>query len=163
MNVYDAAAWLEGSALGGAMRNTGVWTYAVVNLTHILGVATLFGSIVILDLRLLGLWKQIPLAHLSRAVVPMAAVGFAVAFVSGAGLLATKTTEYVGNPFLYLKFPAIALGLVNVWLIHRSEAWKAHRTRDLSRRERTRLATMGATSLACWLTAISAGRMIGYW
>jgi hypothetical protein len=145
------------------MRDTGLWTYAVVNLTHILGVATLFGSIVILDLRLLGLWKQIPLAYLSRAVVPMAMVGFVVAFVSGAGLLATKTTEYVDNPFLYIKFPAIVLGLVNVWLIHRSDAWKAHRTRDLSQPERARLATMGATSLLCWLTAISTGRMIGYW
>jgi hypothetical protein len=163
LNVAEAAAWLEGSALGHAMRDTGVWTYALVNLTHILGVATLFGSIVILDLRLLGLWKQIPLAHLSTAVVPMAAAGFVVAFVSGAGLLATKTTEYVGNPFLAIKFPAIALGLLNIWLIHSSQAWKAHRTRDLTQPERARLATMGAASLLCWLTAISAGRMIGYW
>jgi hypothetical protein len=156
-------AWLEGSTLGHAMRDTGVWTYAAVNLTHILGVATFFGSIVILDFRLLGLWKHIPLAALSRPTVIMAALGLSVAVLSGSGLLATKATEYVGNPFLYIKFPAIALGLLNVWLLHRSTAWRAHTTRALSLREESQLRAMGGTSLACWLTAISAGRMIGYW
>jgi hypothetical protein len=145
------------------MRDTGVWTYGVVNLTHILGVAILFGSIVLLDLRLLGLWKQVPLAALSKPIVPMAALGFAIAAMSGSGLLATKATEYVGNPFLYVKFPAILLGLINVLIIHRTTAWKAHRTRELSAREQSQLARMGGTSLVCWLTAISAGRMIGYW
>ena len=48
--------WLEGSALGHAMRDNGVWFYGIINLTHILGVATLFGSVAILDLRLLGFW-----------------------------------------------------------------------------------------------------------
>ena len=156
-------AWLEGSALGHAMRDTGVWTYAVVNLTHILGVATLFGSILVLDLRLLGLWKQIPLAAISRPAVTLAAIGFAIAVISGSGLLATKATEYVGNPFLYIKFPAIALGLLNVLLLRRSAAWRAHRVRALDSREEMQLRSMGGISLACWLTAISAGRMIGYW
>ena len=53
-------AWLEGSALGHAMRDNGVWFYGIINLTHILGVATLFGSVVILDLRLLGVWPDAP-------------------------------------------------------------------------------------------------------
>ena len=156
-------AWLEGSALGHAMRDSGVWTYALVNLTHILGVATLFGSILILDLRLLGLWKHIPLGALSRPTVAMAGIGLAVAVLSGSGLLATKATEYVGNPFLAIKFPAIALGLLNVLLLHRSAAWRAHRLRALSAHEESHLRAMGGTSLVCWLTAVSAGRMIGYW
>ena len=156
-------AWLEGSPLGHAMRDNGVWIYGIVNLTHILGVATLFGSVLILDLRLLGLWRQVPLGQLSRPTVAMAAAGFLVAAMSGSGLLATKATEYVGNPFLYIKFPAIALGLVNVLIIHRSVAWRARNMRELSPREQSRLAAMGGTSLVCWLTAISAGRMIGYW
>jgi hypothetical protein len=163
LSFYDLMAWLEGSALGHAMRDTGVWTYGVVNLTHILGVATLFGSIVMLDLRLLGLWKHIPLAALSRPTVTLAGIGLGIAVFSGSGLLATKATEYVGNPFLYIKFPAIALGLLNVLLLHRSAAWRAHRVRALQPREERQLRRMGGTSLACWLTAISAGRMIGYW
>ena len=156
-------AWLEGSALGHLMRDSGVWFYGIVNLTHILGVATLFGSVVILDLRLLGLWSDVPLAGLTRPTVRMAAAGFMVAAVSGAGLLATKATEYIGNPFLYVKFPAIALALLNVGLIHRTSAWRAHSSRELSNTERRQLAAMGGTSLLCWLTSIGAGRMIGYW
>ena len=49
--------WLEMSALGVAMRETGVWTYALVNLGHIFGISLLFGAIVVLDLRLLGFWR----------------------------------------------------------------------------------------------------------
>ena len=54
--MHDLMSWLEGSALGYAMRHSGPWTYAIVNLAHILGVSSLFGSLVILDLRLLGAW-----------------------------------------------------------------------------------------------------------
>jgi hypothetical protein len=156
-------AWMEMSALGHFMRESGPWTYAVVNLSHILGVASLFGSVLVLDLRLLGLWRRLPLAVLAGAVVPVAAVGFAVAATTGAGLLATKATEYVGNPFLTIKFPAIAIGLLNVLVLNGSPAWKARGARELSRRENRQLAVMGGVSLACWLTAITAGRMIAYW
>lgn len=155
--------WLEHSALGHLMRESGVWTYGVVNLLHLLGIAMLFGSILVLDLRLLGVWRQIPLAAISRPTVLLAGIGFALAATTGVGLLATKATDYIGNPFLYIKFPAIALGLFNIWLVHRSTAWRVHGERDLSPGERGQLAGLGAVSLFSWTTAISAGRMIGYW
>jgi hypothetical protein len=156
-------AWMEASTLGHLMRESGLWTYAFVNLSHILGIATLFGSILIVDLRLLGLWRRIPLAALADAAVPIATVGFAVAATTGVGLLATKATEYVGNPFLFIKFPAIALGVINVAVLKRSAPWRARAERELSSRENRQLAIMGGVSLACWLTAITAGRMIAYW
>ena len=56
--------WLEGSALGQLMRTAGVWSYGVVNLVHILGLSTLFGSVLVLDLRLLGAWRRVPLTAL---------------------------------------------------------------------------------------------------
>jgi hypothetical protein len=54
------------------MRDNGVWFYGIINLTHILGVATLFGSMVILDLRLLGFWPDAPKGrgHRGRAMLP---------------------------------------------------------------------------------------------
>jgi hypothetical protein len=161
--LHEFMAWLEQSTLGDLMRESGPWTYAVVNLSHILGVAALFGSILVLDLRLLGLWRRVPLAALSAATVPVAAFGFGVAATSGVGLLATKATEYIGNPFLAIKFPAIAMGLLNVMALSRLRAWQARGERELSRREHRQLAIMGGISLACWLTAITAGRMIAYW
>jgi hypothetical protein len=161
--VREFLVWMEATALGHFMRESGPWTYATVNLSHILGVATFFGSIVVLDLRLLGFWRRVPLVALAAATVPVAMVGFALAVTSGSALLATKATDYLNNPFVYIKFPAIALGLINVTVLKLSPAWKAHGTRELSRAEHRQLAVMGGISLACWLTAVSAGRLIGYW
>jgi len=155
--------WLEQSPLGAFVRSLGVWSYGAINLVHILGIILLFGSILILDLRLLGAWRQVPLATLSRPTTTMAQIGFMLAVSSGIPMLTVKTTDYIGNPFLLIKFPAIALALLNVWLVHRSTAWRAHRTRDLLPAENRRLAQGAALSLTFWLTAITAGRMIGYW
>src|SRR6202166_2374515 len=143
-------AWLQFSSLGHAMREHGVWAYGVVNLVHILGVASLFGSVLVLDLRLLGVWRSVTLAAISKPTVPIAAIGFGVATISGACLLATKATEYVGNPFLYIKFPAIALGLLNVAALNSLAAWRQRKMRDLSAREQSKLAVIGGISLLCW-------------
>ena len=145
--------WLEGSALGHAMRESGVWTYAVVNLIHILGVASLFGSVLILDLRLMGFWRMVSLSAIRLPTVRLAVIGFTIASLSGVCLLATKATEYVGNPFLYIKFVAIGAGLLNVAVLSRTVAWK----------QELELPLAGALSLLCWFTAVMAGRMIGYW
>jgi uncharacterized protein DUF6644 len=161
--LAEFLAWLEGSALGHVMRESGVWTYALVNLAHILGVASLFGSLLVIDLRLLGVSRNVPLAAIAGPTVPIATLGFAIAAASGVCLLATKATEYLGNPFLYIKFPAIGLGLCNVAVLNTLSAWKERRLREPSSRERVRLAAVGAVSLLCWLTAITAGRLIGYW
>jgi len=145
------------------MRETGVWTYGIVNLGHILGIAMLFGAILLLDLRMLGAWRTLPLALLSRASVTAAAIGFTLAVLTGIPMLATKAGDYIGNPFLFIKFPAIALALLNVVVLHRSAAWQAHRARTLTMPEQNRLAVHAALSLGLWLTVITAGRMIGYW
>jgi hypothetical protein len=161
--LRELLAWIQFSALGAFMRGSGPWTYGIVNLVHILGVATLFGSILLLDLHLIGLWRRSPLAALARTAVPVGKLGFAVAAASGVCLLSSNATEYTDNPFFLIKFPAIAVGLVNVWLIGRTRAWRALGEREPAPGERRRLAVLGALSLASWLTAISAGRMIGYW
>jgi hypothetical protein len=161
--VNDLLAWFELSALGRAMRDAGPWAYALVNLAHILGIASLFGAVVLLDLRLLGLWPRVPVRSLSEAAVPVARTGFAVAAASGAALLATNATDYAGNPFLLIKFPAIALGLINAVLLGRSAAWKAARASTPTTGQDRQLTLMGGVSLASWITAVAAGRLIGYW
>ena len=155
-------AWLESSMLGHAMRSSGVWTYGVVNLVHILGVSTLFGAVLVLDLRLLGLWRTVPLPSIAGPTVPVATTGFVMAALTGPAMLATNATEYVDNPFLLIKFPAIALALLNVAVVSSRPAWKAM-GREPTPADRRMLAIGGAVSLAAWLTAIGAGRMIGYW
>jgi uncharacterized protein DUF6644 len=161
--VHELLAWLEGSALGHAMRESGVWTYGLVNLVHIVGVSSLFGSVLVLDLRLLGAWRHVALPAIAGPTVPVATVGFTVAATSGLCLLTANATEYLGNPFLYIKFPAIALGLGNVVVLNTLSSWKERNRREPSVRERRQLAVVGGVSLLCWLTAIGAGRLIGYW
>ena len=86
-----------------------------------------------------------------------------LAAATGVGLLSSNATEYHGNPFFTIKFPAIALGVTNAVGIRRSAAWRAIGTRDLTHSEARRLGWLGATSLTCWTAAITAGRLIGYW
>ena len=155
--------WLEGSALGQLVRASGVWAYGVVNLVHIFGIATLFGSVLALDLRLLGLWRRVPLAALERPTLTLAACGFAVAVASGVTLLSVNGSEYVGNPFLALKFSAIGLGLANIVAAQFLPAWRQRTVEPHGPRQRFALRVLGATSLACWIGAVAAGRMIGYW
>ena len=161
--MYELLAWLEGSALGAALRGLGVWTYGIVNLVHILGIATLFGSVLAIDLRLLGLWRRVSLAAVATPTVPLAGIGFLIAALSGVCLLSVNATEYDGNPFLLLKLAAIALGVTNVAALHFVPAWRARSAREPAAGERVQLAVAGGVSLACWLTAVGAGRMIGYW
>ena len=155
--------WLEGSALGQLMRTSGVWTYGVVNLVHILGISTLFGTVLVLDLRLLGCWRRVPLAAIEKPTLTLAACGFAVAASSGVALISTNGTEYVGNPFLVIKLVAIALGAANIAAVQFLPAWRTRAAEPHGPRQRLALGVIGGTSLLCWLTAVTAGRMIGYW
>jgi hypothetical protein len=161
--VREALFWLEQSALGELMRTSSLWTYPVVNLLHIFGIAALFGAATIIDLRLLGVWRAVPLAAISRTAVPVATVGLFLAATAGVGLLAANASEYIGNPLLLVKFSAIVVGLVNVALLKRSPAWRAHGQRDLQPNEQRSLAMFGGVSLTSWIAAVTAGRMIAYW
>jgi len=154
---------LEGSGLGQLMRTSGVWAYGVVNLVHILGVSTLFGSVLVLDLRLLGLWRRTPLAAIETPTLTLAVCGFVVAAASGVTLISTNGSEYIGNPFLAIKLSAIGLGLLNVLGAQFLPAWRTRAREPHAPGQRLALGVVGATSLACWLGAVAAGRMIGYW
>ena len=161
--MYGFLSWMESSALGQFMRESWGWTYALVNLAHILGIAALFGAVLILDTRLIGAWRRTPLSAITAVAAPVAAAGFGLAAASGICLLASNATDYTGNPFFLVKFPAIAVALVNVLAVRRTVAWREHARRDLTARERRQLALFASVSLVSWLAAIAAGRMIGYW
>ena len=161
--MEDLLAALEVSALGRLMRESGAWTYAFVNLAHVLGIASLFGAVLVLDLRLLGVRGTAPLGPLADAALPAARLGFVLAAASGLGLLAANATDYIGNPFFLVKFPAIGVAVANALIVGRTAAWRAAREGRATGPQRTRLALMGGLSLAAWATAVAAGRLIGYW
>jgi len=157
--------WLEQSPLGHLVRESGPWTYPVINLVHILGIATLFGSVLVLDLTLLTPGRTQPWARavIANAAAPIARAGFLLAATSGLFLVATNGHEYAGNPFFLVKFPLIALGLLNALAVIRSRAWRALAAGQPSRADERRLARLAGISLTCWTGAVAAGRLIGYW
>lgn len=162
--MYEWMAWLEASALAEFLRGLGIWTYGLINLAHVLGISLLFGSIVLLDLRLLGVWRSIPVATIARPTVPLAGTGFVLAIASGIMMLSFNTTEYHGNPFLYIKLPLVVVGLINVAVITRLPAWgRAMSGAEPESADPTVLKLAGALSLLIWLTVVVCGRMIGYW
>lgn len=156
--MADIAVWLEASLLARTLRS-GPWLYPVVNLAHVFGIALLVGAIAVLDLRLVGLRPDVPVSALARATVPVAGAGLALALATGPALLTVRATEYAANPFLWAKFGAVAVALANLGALRGSAAWRGG---DGALRDR-RLALAGAVSLAAWLAAVSAGRMIAYW
>jgi len=162
--LAEFLTWVEGSALGETVRGLGVWSYGVFNLVHIFGIATLFGSILIVDLRLLGLWRNIPLRSIATPALPLAVAGFGLAVISGACMISANAIDYIGNPFLLIKFPAIALGAANAIVVAQLPAWSSACAADTPPAAASRqLAIAGGASLVFWVTAVSSGRMIGYW
>lgn len=162
--MLELMAWLEASALSEFLRGLNIWAYGLINLVHILGISTLFGSVLLLDLRLMGWWRSIPLASMIRPTVPLAAIGFILAATSGSLMFSFNTTNYHGNPFLYVKLPVIVVALVNVAIIQRLAAWRrAKAGAPAEPGDQSTLAICGALSLLTWTTVVTCGRMIGYW
>jgi hypothetical protein len=154
-------AWLQASPLGEAIRAAGVWSYGIINAGHILGIATLFGAILVLDLRLIFRPRTPALAAIAAASYPVAGAGLVLALLTGICLLATNGSEYADNPFLLIKFAAIFAGIANLVVLHRLPAWR--RVLGGSAPASGALRLCGALSLLSWITAVVAGRMLGYW
>ena len=128
--------------------------YPLVNATHLVGVALLFGAIVPLDLRLLG-WRRdtAPIDPLARILLPVAMSGFLVAAVAGLLLFATDARAYAASPLFQAKAILILLALANAWCLRRSD-WRGSVS--------THARAAGIASMALWLSVIVLGRLVGY-
>jgi hypothetical protein len=143
---------LEATSVSQALRAS-LWLYPLVNTGHVVGIALLFGSIVPLDLRLLGLWRGVPVEHLARPLVAMAIAGLLLAVTTGALLFATRPADYVGEPLFGVKLALLAAAVANALLLRRVGGWP---------RAGGAAAVAAAVSIALWLAVITAGRLIGY-
>jgi hypothetical protein len=151
---------LQDTAIATALRQS-FWVYPIVNAGHIVGLALLFGAIVPLDLRLIGLWRRIPIGAMTRFLMPVAIAGLVLAVPTGALMFAVRATEYAGVPFFQIKLVLIAVALANALLLRMTTAWAVWRDGGLQDTT-PRLQVAGVLSIALWLAIIFAGRMIGY-
>jgi hypothetical protein len=143
VGAWPGAGWLRQSATA----------YLFVNAAHILGIATLLGAILPLDLRLLGLFRRVPLEVLGPFLGRCAAVGLGLALLTGAWLFSVKPGEYLENAAFRWKLVLLIFALVNIGFQH----WGAGLAR-MSRVTRIR----AGLSLCLWLGVLVAGRWIGF-
>lgn len=144
-----------------ALRRS-VWVYPLVNAGHIAGLALLFGAIVPMDLRLLGLWRTIPVATMAGVLLPVAATGLGVAAVTGSLLFSVRAVEYAALDIFQAKLLLILASLLNILLLHRSATWALYREGAVDSGTEPGLRAAGLLSILLWLSVIVAGRLIGY-
>lgn len=139
----EAVIWLRRS----------VWGYATVNGFHILGIALLVGSIINVDLRLIGLWRADRWREAMADVLPVAQFGFGLAIVTGIMLFSVRASRYLENSAFLLKLALLAAALANIVMFHRL----------LKRDSRTpAMRVSAAVSLCLWLGILGSGRAIGF-
>lgn len=147
------AAWIEASALGHAARG-GDWTYPAANLVHLLGLVLLIGPIGIVDLRLAGVFRTLPLSSLSRALTPVAICGLVLIGLSGTVLFSADARALIHSPLLRVKLLLILLALANA--IAFRLLWRGDEPVPM------KLRTMAVASISLWLTVAALGRLIAY-
>ena len=155
---------LEGSALARAMREW-LWLYPSVEVVHLVGIALLFGSIAVLDLRLLGLSRGIPVRRLAAHVLPWTAASFVLILPSGLLMFVAHATEFVQSQVFVLKMLLILGAGLNAALFHTVtmrtvDVWDAEDMRRLPPPPSARAAA--AISLATWIAVIACGRLLAY-
>ncbi len=149
------AEWL---AAAGVARWAGGPAYPWINTLHLLGLVMLVGGIGVVDLRVVGFWRRLPLPALSRALTPVAIAGLLVMVPTGLLLFAADGKSLAGSDMLFRKLVVIGLALAN------AAAFRLVWQRRIEAGERPPGAArlMAGLSLLLWLTAGTLGRMIAY-
>ena len=155
---------LESSGLGQAMRQW-LWLYPGVEIVHLLGIGLLFGSIAVLDLRLLGLSRSIPVKKLAGHVLPWTLGSFVLIVPSGLLMFTAHATEFIDSEVFVLKMCLIMGGVLNAALFHTTvfrsaDVWDSEEMRKLPPPPSVR--AFGAVSLALWISVIACGRLLAY-
>lgn len=141
----DLSQWVLGS----------IWGYPIFLTFHSLGLGLLVGLLLIIDLRVLGFAKPLPLSEL-RKLMPWVWFGFVLNAVSGVVLfMADATKDFYSNSFRWKIF-SIVVGLV-IAVVLKNGALRED-TEDTPAMAKV-LATL---SLVSWAGAIVSGRLIAY-
>ncbi|WBU60574.1 DUF6644 family protein [Paracoccus albus] len=157
----DLLAGLEQSSLGVWVRSA-PQAYPVLECIHILGIALLVGSALVVDLRLMGLrGRGVPVTTVTRNLLPLSHVGFAAVLMSGV-LMFFGIARAVGfSAAAPWKLGLIALAGVNILVFHfgiyRSVSiWDQQPTPPIAAR------IAGGVSALSWIGVLVAGRYLAY-
>ena len=133
--------------------------YPAVEILHIIGFVVLVGSILALDLRLLGLGRAIAIPPMAQLLLPLSRAGFLLAISMGFLLFSADASHVVRNPAFQVKLPLIALALITVAIAH-AGPWRRVALWGTEAPGSAKI--MALASLLLWLGVVCAGRLIAY-
>lgn len=154
-------AWLASTGLAAYMRDTRfAWSWA--ETFHFIGLCMLFGSILVMDSRLLGFFRKSISLHAVHALTPWALVGFLLNLVTGVAFVARDAENYFPNPAFRLKMLFILLAGLNFlafWFVIRKQLEKLSDDADVGFGAKF----VGFSSIALWVLVIWTDRLIPVW
>ena len=154
--VYD---WMESTVINEVVMYYR-WSWPTLETLHFLGLCMLIGAILVMDLRLIGFQRVIPLRAV-HGLMPVAIAGFAINLITGLGFLFGQPLLYARNYAFWVKMVLVVLaGLNFVWYWLRVEPSVArlgpHDATPVSAR------AAGAASLVLWFGVLTYGRLLPY-
>lgn len=174
--LISVLAWVESTALSQWVIGA-PYAFPTILTLHALGMGAAAGLSVMVDLRVLGIARGVPLAELQR-FLPTLWAGFGLNLVSGVLLLIGYPTKALTNPVFFLKIGLIVVALVLLTRIAKRafahDALGGKHDNDARRTDEDEargpdddaahapLRRLAIVSLACWIGAIFAGRLLAY-
>jgi putative copper export protein len=158
--LSDFSKWLAATSLSHAIQTAG-WIIPALQTIHILCVAVLFSSAVLMDLRIWRiLQRDVPLPDVGRRFLPLIWPVVAILLLTGALLIIGEPRRSLLNSTFYIKMGLLSFALVLTGLLQCSLSAPGFWEKDLGRRIVGRLAA--TASLFAWGGVIFAGRFIAY-
>lgn len=151
---------IEHNPLAAAMRGD-LWLYPIVEIFHISGFVILVGSVVMFDLRLLGLSRALSVRGLARHLLPWSLAALLIIVPTGLLMFSAHASEFVDNRAFLLKLTLLMLAATNAAAFHTGVF------RSAANWDRESPVPVGArlhafASLALWFGIITCGRLIAY-
>ena len=157
MTLLDWCRWIQNSSLLVAMRSS-PWLFPIVATIHLFGLSIIGGSVLVVDLRLLGLGlRRQPVSRLALDAEPWLLRGLLVSVPTGVLLFMCFATKYYYLTFFWVKMAALILVVIFTLSVRRRVAMASDA--DTSPWRRRLVALM---SLFLWTTVAVGGRYIGF-
>jgi hypothetical protein len=136
------------------------WSWPTLETLHFLALCTLIGALLVMDLRLIGFERVIPLRTVHK-LMPVAIISFAINLITGLGFVISSPRMYTSNWGFWAKMICILLAGVNFLLYY---AKVEPRLVALGPNDRTPFSAkaIGVTSLVLWFGVLSFGRLLPY-
>ena len=159
--LHSFCEWLKSTAISHTIQDTS-WIIPATQTVHILAVALVFSSALMMDLRIIGLidQRQSIATYLHRFIRPIWSA-LPVLFATGAILTIGEPSRELENPAFQLKMVLLLLAVVATSLLRRPAIVGSSRWDDISK-PTVAMKIIAFASLGLWTAIIFAGRWIAY-